>query len=78
PRHLTETIRLAGGTPARAVMIGDSRTDISTAQTAGIPVVAVPFGYTDVPVETLNPDIVIQHFDELVAAVRRLVPVLAA
>lgn len=78
PRHLTETIRLAGGNPARAVMIGDSRTDISTAQAAGIPVIAVPFGYTDVPVESLNPDIVIQHFDELPAAVRRLVPALAA
>ncbi|MGL5363500.1 MAG: HAD family hydrolase [Bosea sp. (in: a-proteobacteria)] len=78
PRHLTETIRLAGGNPARAVMIGDSRTDISTAQAADIPVIAVPFGYTDVPVESLNPDIVVQHFDELVAAVRRLVPALAA
>ncbi len=74
PRHLTETIRLAGGNPARAVMIGDSRTDIATAQAAGIPVIAVPFGYTDVPVETLHPDIVIQHFDELAAAIRKLVP----
>ena len=69
PRHLTLTIKKAGGTPADAVMIGDSRTDIVTAQAAGIPVVAVPFGYTDVPVESLRPDMVISHFDELPAAI---------
>ena len=28
-------------------MVGDSRTDIDTAKAAGIPVVAVDFGYTD-------------------------------
>lgn len=72
PRHLTLTIERAGGDPSRAVMVGDSRTDIVTAQNAGIPVVAVPFGYTDVPVESLKPDIVIDHFDELYGAVERL------
>ncbi|KMO26836.1 phosphoglycolate phosphatase [Methylobacterium aquaticum] len=74
PRHLTETIARAGGDPARAVMVGDSRTDIATAKAAGIPVVAVPFGYTDVPVEELGPDVVIQHFESLYEAVRRLDP----
>jgi phosphoglycolate phosphatase len=69
PRHLTLTIKKAGGSPTDAVMIGDSRTDIVTAQAAGIPVVAVPFGYTDVPVESLRPDMVISHFDELPGAV---------
>ena len=72
PRHLILTIKKAGGTPAEAVMIGDSRTDIVTAQAAGIPVVAVPFGYTDVPVQSLRPDMVIEHFDELPAAIARL------
>ncbi|WP_243367667.1 HAD family hydrolase [Microvirga solisilvae] len=72
PRHLTLTIERAGGDPSRAIMVGDSRTDIVTAQNAGIPVVAVPFGYTDVPVESLNPDIVIDHFDELFSAVVKL------
>jgi phosphoglycolate phosphatase len=72
PRHLILTIRKAGGTPAEAVMIGDSRTDIVTAQAAGIPVVAVPFGYTDLPVQSFRPDMVIDHFDELPRAVARL------
>lgn len=65
PRHLTATIELAGGNPARAVMVGDSRTDVDTAKAAGIPVVAVDFGYTDRPVEEFEPSRVISHYDEL-------------
>lgn len=73
PRHLTLTIERAGGDPSRAVMVGDSRTDIVTAKAARIPVIAVPFGYTDTPVRELDPDLVIEHFDELVEAVRELI-----
>jgi phosphoglycolate phosphatase len=72
PRHLTSTIKKAGGLVSEAVMVGDSRTDIVTAQTAGVPVVAVTFGYTDVPVRSLKPDAVIEHFDGLVDAVGRV------
>ncbi len=78
PRHLTLTIERAGGSPSRAVMVGDSRTDIVTAQNAGIPVIAVPFGYTDVPVRELGPDLVIDHFDDLFAAVRAVMRPMAA
>lgn len=65
PRHLLETIARAGGSRERAVMIGDSRTDIDTAKAAGIPVVAVDFGYTDQHVSVFEPSHVISHFDEL-------------
>jgi phosphoglycolate phosphatase len=65
PRHLFETIRVAGGDPERALMVGDSRTDIDTAKAAGIPVVAVDFGYTDRHVREFEPTRVISHFDEL-------------
>lgn len=68
PRHLTETVKLAGGDAARAVMVGDSRTDIDTAKAAGIPVVAVDFGYTDRHVREFEPSKVISHFDELTVA----------
>ena len=78
PRHLAGTIAQAGGDPARAVMVGDSRTDIDTAKAAGIPVVAVTFGYTDRPVAELGPDRVIEHFAQLFEAVGDLVPVEAA
>ncbi|KAF0227705.1 MAG: phosphoglycolate [Beijerinckiaceae bacterium] len=72
PRHLTETIRAAGGDAARAIMIGDSRTDVDTARAAGIPVVGVTFGYTDVPMAELKPDRIIEHFDALPEAIRAL------
>lgn len=68
PRHLSETIRLAGGDSTKSVMVGDSRTDIDTAKAAGIPVVAVDFGYTDRHVREFDPSIIISHFDELTLA----------
>ena len=76
PRHLLETIARAGGDPEQALMIGDSRTDIDTAKAAGIPVVAVDFGYTDRHVSEFEPSAVISHYDELtMAVIRRLVGV---
>lgn len=65
PRHLKSTIAQAGGDPERALMVGDSRTDIDTAKAAGIPVVAVDFGYTDRPVSEFEPSRVISHYDAL-------------
>jgi phosphoglycolate phosphatase len=63
-------ITRAGGLVEGSIMIGDSGTDIDAARNAGIPVIAVDFGYTTVPVRELSPDRVISHFDELAAAVR--------
>lgn len=68
-RHITETIRMAGGDSARAVMVGDSKSDVDAARDAGIPVIGVPFGYTDIPIDDLDPDRVITHYDALVEAV---------
>lgn len=63
--HILKTIESAGGDSTASVMVGDSVNDILAAQNAGIPAIAVPFGYSDVPVETLNPTRIISHFDEL-------------
>lgn len=65
PRHLTETIIRAGGDVARSIMIGDSPTDVKTARAAGIPVVAVSFGYSEVPPAKLGADVVIDDFSQL-------------
>lgn len=65
-------IERAGGTPEGSIMIGDSLTDIKAAKNAGIPVIAVDFGYTPVPVSQLDPDRVISHFDELETSIASL------
>lgn len=65
PRHLTETIALTAGNPEKSILVGDSRTDIDTAKAAGIPIVAVDWGYTDLPVSHYQPTTIISHFDEL-------------
>jgi phosphoglycolate phosphatase len=53
-------------------MIGDSGTDIRTAQAAGVPVIAVDFGYSEKPVEEFGPDCVISRFVDLPAAIDAL------
>lgn len=65
PRALLLTLNRAGGTLERAVMVGDSLTDIAAAKAALMPVVAVDFGYTDVPVKDLGPDRIISHYKHL-------------
>ncbi len=72
PGHLTRTIALAGGVPERAVMIGDSEVDIATAAAAGIPSIAVTFGYTLVPVRHLRPTATIDHYRELMSALEQV------
>ncbi len=72
PEHLLGAIRMAGGDAARAIMVGDSEVDIATAKAARVPVIAVTFGYTQIPVADLAPEAIIGHYDEIDAAVRRL------
>jgi phosphoglycolate phosphatase len=72
PEVLRRTIAAAGGDLQHAIMIGDSLTDIRTARAAGIPVIAVDFGYTDRPVTELGPDRVISGFTQLPAAIAAL------
>ena len=73
PDMLRLTIVRAGGDTGHALMVGDSMTDVATARAAGVPVVAVDFGYTETPAAELGADRLISHFDALPAAVRQLV-----
>ncbi|HVB90209.1 MAG TPA: HAD family hydrolase [Beijerinckiaceae bacterium] len=72
PQALLLTIAKAGGDRRRAVMVGDSRTDVETARSAGVPIVAVDFGYADAPIRALSPDRVISRFSDLWDAVASL------
>jgi len=69
PEVLRRTIAAAGGSPQRAIMIGDSQTDIRTARAAAVPVIAVDFGYSERPIADFGPDRIISHLAQLPAAV---------
>jgi len=70
PLPLHEAIARAGG--GRAVFVGDSITDADTARAAGVPFVAVSFGFSDRPVDQLGADAVIDSYAELVGTLARL------
>jgi len=72
PAILHQTIARAGGHSSAAVMVGDSGTDIGAARRAGIAVIGVEFGYTDVPLADLKPDRLIGHMRDLPDAVESL------
>jgi phosphoglycolate phosphatase len=74
-KPLLGTIAASGGVREQAIMVGDSGTDIKTARAAGVPIIAVDFGYADVPVKELGPDRVISHFDQLLEACDTLLAV---
>lgn len=68
PRPVWEAIARAGGVPAAAVMIGDSKTDRDAARNAEIPVVMVSFGYAAEPLGSLKPDAIVDRFSALIDA----------
>lgn len=70
PAPLMAAIARAGGGPA--AYVGDSITDTDTARAAGIPCVAVRFGFSDRPVEALGAHCIIDHYDELIPALAAL------
>jgi phosphoglycolate phosphatase len=72
PRHLIAAIEAAGGAVERALMVGDAATDVGAALGAGVPVVAVSYGYSEVPPDQLGADALIDSFTELPPIARRL------
>ena len=70
PAMLRLAVERAGGGPA--AMIGDSIVDVQTARAAGLPCVAVSFGFADRPADQLGADAVIDSFDALLATLARL------
>jgi phosphoglycolate phosphatase len=68
---LREAVRLAGG--GRAVLVGDSITDVETARAADIPCVAVTYGFRDRPATELGADQLIDGFEQLEAVLEKMV-----
>ncbi len=72
PGHVTGLLDLMGTRPENAVMVGDSANDALAARAAGLPFVAVGYGYCKGPVGTLGADMVIGDFPALPDALARL------
>jgi phosphoglycolate phosphatase len=72
PIILQQTVAQAGGSIAATIMVGDAGPDVGVARRAGVPVIGVEFGYTDVPIVELKPDRLIGHMRDLPAAVEAL------
>ncbi|NEW85832.1 MULTISPECIES: HAD-IA family hydrolase [Rhodopseudomonas] len=74
PAILRETVAKAGGDLSAAIMVGDAGPDVGVARRAGVPVIGVEFGYTEVPIAELEPDLLVGHMRELPKAVGQLLP----
>jgi phosphoglycolate phosphatase len=75
PTILRETVARAGGQLSTSIMVGDAGTDVGVARRAGVPVIGVSFGYTDIPIADLKPDRLIHHMKDLPDAVTGLTSV---
>lgn len=71
-RHLVAAVEAAGGRIDRAVMVGDSASDVGAARDAGAPSIVVTFGYTEIAPAELGGDHLIEHYSELPPLVGRL------
>ena len=72
PAPLFEAISRVGGTPSRAVLIGDTQTDRDTGRAAGVSVALVTFGPEGSGVARMQPDALLDHYDDLAALVGRM------
>ena len=72
PTHLLAVLERLDVGPDRAVLIGDSETDLKTARATDIPCILTRFGYTAIPAEDLGADKVIDHADDLIGSLADL------
>jgi phosphoglycolate phosphatase len=73
PAHLIATLRLAGGRPDRAVMVGDHANDVKAAHGAGVKAVFVTWGYGPASMGD-DAEAVVSDLVALARAIERLVP----
>mgnify|MGYP005642396547 CR=1 FL=1 len=72
PRHVLAVLDALDTSPAEAVMVGDSPNDVKAGKAAGLPVIAVTYGYSLGPVEALGADVLIHSLIDLPAEIERL------
>jgi phosphoglycolate phosphatase len=72
PGLLLHACAALGIDPGDAVFVGDSENDVAAARAAGMPIVAVAGGYTELTPEALGADVAIDRLDELPPAILAL------
>ena len=72
PAPYRAAVERAGGTITRSLLIGDTETDRLTARAAGVPCALVTFGPTGAAIADLQPEALLDHFDDLPDLARRL------
>ncbi len=70
---LREAARRAGGDPAQCLLVGDSDTDRNTARAAGVPSVLVTFGPSGADMAALEPEALLERYEDLPGIVTRLI-----
>jgi phosphoglycolate phosphatase len=74
PLPLQEMMRLAGRTDTSTFMIGDGLPDVQAAQRAGVPSIAVRFGYTKLEIlQEFGPVAVLEDYAELQNLIANLI-----
>ena len=71
-RHLIAAVEAAGGSAQRAIMVGDSASDVGAARAAEVPSIVVSFGYTEIAPAELGGDWLIDRFADLPPLAARL------
>ena len=77
PGHLIAAVEMGGGDVNRALMIGDGHNDVLVARNAGVPVIALSweYGYSKIPLEQLQPNTIVDSFEDIPQAIEHLVDV---
>ncbi len=71
-RDLLDEMIARADVTGRAAFVGDTTYDTRAAAAAGLPCVAVSFGFNDLPPPELGASAVIDHFDELIPVLQGL------
>lgn len=72
PAMLLAALSALDVAPDRAIMIGDSSADVDAARAAGLPVIAVSFGYSRISARELGADFVVDSLAEIAGAIQAL------
>lgn len=71
-RHLSETLAKMDAAGMRSIYVGDSQTDVDAGLDAGLPVVAVTYGYHRFDPNAAKPDVFIDAFSALPETLLRM------